>query len=332
VASVDWSVMAAIAASWVISPLAGGVLAASFLFLIKETVIYRDNKIAAARVWVPFYIGVMGGSFATYLCTKGLKRVIDLDNGTLFIVAALATAACWLIAHRLVAWQSKGLENRNQSLRKLFRIPLVISAALLSFAHGANDVANAVGPLAAIVSAAQTGSVAGKVGIPLWVMLIGAVGISLGLLLFGPKLVRMVGEQITKLNPMRGFCVALSAALTVIVASGLGMPVSSTHIAVGAVFGVGFFREWYTANSKRRRRYLERKAERLRLERGTTGLADDDESETPEDAAPLPREEIARRKLVRRAHVTTIVTAWVVTVPASAALSAALFLALEWFN
>jgi len=144
--------------------------------------------------------------------------------------------------------------------------------------------------------------------------------------------VRMVGEQITKLNPMRGFCVALSAALTVIVASGLGMPVSSTHIAVGAVFGVGFFREWYTANSKRRRRYLERKAERLRLERGTTGLADDDESETPEDAAPLPREEIARRKLVRRAHVTTIVTAWVVTVPASAALSAALFLALEWFN
>src|SRR5690606_16355854 len=149
----------------------------------------------------------------------------------------------------------------------LFRLPLVISAALLSFAHGANDVANAVGPLAAIVSAVRESDVEATVGIPFWVMLIGALGISIGLLLFGPKLIRMVGEQITKLNPMRAFCVALSAALTVIVASALGMPVSSTHIAVGAVFGVGFFREWYTANSRRRRAYMGRQAELLRAER-----------------------------------------------------------------
>src|SRR5690606_5563360 len=115
--------------------------------------------------------------------------------------------------------------------------------------------------------AAAGDDVGTAVSIPLWVMVIGAFGISVGLVLFGPKLIRMVGEQITKLNPMRAFCVALSAAVTVIIASWFGLPVSSTHIAVGAVFGVGFFREWYTANSPRRRAYLERKAERRRAER-----------------------------------------------------------------
>ncbi len=135
-----------------------------------------------------------------------------------------------------------------------------------------------------------------KVTIPLWVMMIGAFGISFGLLLFGPKLIRMVGTEITKLNPMRAWCVALSAAITVIVASGLGLPVSSTHIAVGGVFGVGFYREWDA----------ERKARRLNLMKGSP---------------PAP-EERARRKLVRRAHVLGIGTAWVVTVPMTAVLSA----------
>jgi inorganic phosphate transporter, PiT family len=156
------------------------------------------------------------------------------------------------------------MENRNQSLRALFKMPLIFSAALLSFAHGANDVANAVGPLAAIVATVQANEVTGAVGIPLWVMAIGAVGISVGLVLFGPKLIRMVGQQITRLNPMRAFCVALAAAITVIIASALGLPISSTHTAVGAVFGVGFFREWYTANSRRRKAYLERKVDRER--------------------------------------------------------------------
>ena len=145
------------------------------------------------------------------------------------------------------------MENRNQSLRKLFRIPLICSAALLSFAHGANDVANAIGPLAAILHSAQFGDVVGSVAVPTWIMMIGAFGISLGLFLYGPKLVRMVGDKITKMNPMRAYCVALSAAITVIIASWLGLPVSSTHIAIGAVFGVGFFREFYTSRSKRRR-------------------------------------------------------------------------------
>src|SRR5690606_6603223 len=146
--------------------------------------------------------------------------------------------AAWWIASIGIKRQSATMENRNQSLRTLFHLPLICSAALLSFAHGANDVANAVGPLAAIVHAAAGDDVGTAVSIPLWVMVIGAFGISVGLVLFGPKLIRMVGEQITKLNPMRAFCVALSAAVTVIIASWFGLPVSSTHIAVGAVFGV----------------------------------------------------------------------------------------------
>ena len=115
----------------------------------------------------------------------------------------------------------------------------------MAWGVGANDVANAVGPLAAIVHASEFGGFEAKIPIPMWVMVIGAFGISFGLFLFGPKLIRMVGSQITKLNPMRAYCVALSAAITVIVASWFGLPVSSTHIAVGGVFGVGFYREWH---------------------------------------------------------------------------------------
>ncbi len=327
--AVDWGVMGAIAASWVVSPLAGGAIAAAFLFFIKSVIIYQDDKLAAARRWVPVLIGIMAGSFTAYLASKGLSHVARFDALTLSLLGVGATLGFWLVSHRFVAIQSRGMENRNQSLRKLFRLPLVISAALLSFAHGANDVANAVGPLAAIVSAAQGGGVQAQVGLPLWVMLIGAVGISLGLLLFGPKLIRMVGEQITKLNPMRAFCVALSAALTVIVASGLGLPVSSTHIAVGAVFGVGFFREWYTANSPRRRAYLERKMARRRAEReamaGAVAKVLADEAELDEPSPTVSRDEITRRNLVRRAHVRTIVAAWVTTVPASALIASLAF-------
>ena len=114
-------------------------------------------------------------------------------------------------------------------------------SSLLSFAHGVNDVANAIGPLAAIVHTAQAGEFAAEVTIPLWVMIIGALGISIGLILFGPKLIRMVGEQITKLNPMRAYCVALSAAVTMIIASRLGLPISSTILPSARCLASDFF-------------------------------------------------------------------------------------------
>jgi PiT family inorganic phosphate transporter len=206
----------------------------------------------------------------------------------------------------VIARQSVGLENRNKSLKKLFNVPLIVSAALLSFAHGANDVANAVGPLAAIVQASKSGDYASAISIPLWVMVIGAAGISFGLFLFGPKLIRVVGNQITKLNPMRAYCVALSAAITVIVASWLGLPVSSTHIAVGAVFGVGFFREWDTARRMKHAKFVV-------------------------DQPPvMAKEERSRRKLVRRSHFMSIIAAWVITVPAAAIISAVIFSVINW--
>ncbi|MEJ8474524.1 inorganic phosphate transporter [Roseibium algae] len=312
ISAVNWGTMSGIAASWVISPLLGGIIAAAFLAFIKTFIIYQDDKIAAARRWVPVLISVMAGVFAAYLAMKGLKKIIKIDLQTALMIGGAIALVTWTLARPLIARQSVGLENRNQSLRKLFGIPLVCSAALLSFAHGANDVANAVGPLAAIVHTAEFGDVASKVTIPLWVMAVGALGISFGLLLFGPKLINMVGQQITKLNPMRAYCVALSAAITVIIASALGLPVSSTHIAVGAVFGVGFFREWYTERSGRRFEYVSvkngGKVSKVRPVRN--------------------REEQARRKLVRRAHFLTIVAAWVVTVPAAAALSGLLYFGL----
>ena len=340
--SVNWPEISRIVASWIISPVLGGIVAAAFLAFIKDRVIYRTDKIAAARLWVPILIAIMAGAFTAYLATKGLKRVVHLDGWSILGIGAFAFAAGWAIAHNRIDKAAQGLENRNQSLRKLFRIPLIASAALLSFAHGANDVANAVGPLAAIVHTAELGDVAAAVSIPIWVMLIGAIGISVGLLLFGPRLIRMVGEQITRLNPIRAFCVSLSAAITVIIASGLGLPVSSTHIAVGAVFGVGFYREWYTAKSKKRRAYIERKSTARRLERlennggvapeetAAPGGEDDlDEPVVETNGIPGSGAEAARRKLVRRAHVTTIVAAWVTTVPASALLAAGVFYGLQ---
>ncbi|TNF18089.1 MAG: inorganic phosphate transporter [Rhodobacteraceae bacterium] len=303
--AVNWATMGTIAASWVISPVLGGAIAAGFLAFIKARIIYRDDKIAAARTWVPVLIAIMSGTFATYLALKGLKRIVDIDMATALMVGLAVAALAYALSAPLIRRQSVGLENRNKSLKTLFGLPLVISAALLSFAHGANDVANAVGPLAAIVHATQFGEFAANVQIPQWVMVIGACGISFGLFLFGPKLIRMVGSQITKLNPMRAFCVALSAAITVIVASWLGLPVSSTHIAVGGVFGVGFFREWH----------MER---RLR-----------NSAKTKPEVKRLAPEERRRRKLVRRSHFLTIVAAWVVTVPAAALMSGAIFLVLS---
>lgn len=311
---VNWGTMGAIAASWVISPVLGGVIAAGFLAFIKVNLIYQDDKLAAARRWVPLLVAIMAGAFGCYLTIKGLKRVWKADALTVAIVGLSVFAIVWAVMRPLIRRQSEGMENRNQSLRTLFRIPLICSAALLSFAHGANDVANAIGPLAAIIRAVEFGDIAGKVAVPVWIMMIGAFGISLGLFLYGPKLIRMVGDQITKMNPMRAYCVALSAAITVIIASWLGLPVSSTHIAVGAVFGVGFFREYYTRRSKRRREMVA----------GHSGAATSDE-----DDAPLPPEILRHRKLVRRSHFLTIVAAWVITVPAAALLSATVFFILS---
>lgn len=303
-AAVNWSTMGQIAASWVISPLLGGLIAAVFLWFIKAKVSDQKDKLEAARRWVPVMIAIMAGAFATYLAVKGLKKIVDIGLTNGLLIGAAVFVASYFIIRPLIRRQSEGLENSKKSVRGLFKLPLICAAALLSFAHGANDVANAVGPLAAIVHTAEAGEVVAKVSIPIWVMVVGAFGISFGLLLFGPKLIKMVGEQITKLNPLRAYCVALSAAITVIVASWLGLPVSSTHIAVGAVFGVGFFREahWRVSNNNKS------VANMVAAEAGKAGS-----------------KKRKHRKLVRRSHFMTIIAAWIVTVPAAALISGILF-------
>ncbi len=302
VSSVAWGKLGAIAASWVISPVLGGLIAAGFLYFIKHRILYRKDMIKASETWVPVLVAIMAGAFSMYLVMKGLKHVWKANSTELAMIAVGTGVAVWAITKPLVKRAARGLENRRKSVAKLFTIPLICSAALLSFAHGANDVANAVGPLAAIVSVAGNASSSGgsTIALPLWVMAIGALGISLGLMLYGPKLIRTVGERITRLNQMRAFCVALSAAITVIAASWLGLPVSSTHIAVGGVFGVGFLRE-YLNHRAVKRRALTRKE----------------------------NSQVKRRRLVRRRELLTIAAAWVITVPASGILSAALFYALS---
>jgi PiT family inorganic phosphate transporter len=306
--AVNWAAMSKIAASWVISPMLGGLVAAMFLWFIKSQVSDKQDKIAAARRWVPVMIAIMALAFSTYLAVKGVKKIIKIDLQTALMIGATAGLFAYFVTRPIIRRQSEGKPNTKETVRGLFTIPLVCAAAMLSFAHGANDVANAVGPLAAIVHTAEAGEVVSKVAIPIWVMIVGAFGISFGLLLFGPKLIRMVGEQITKLNPLRAYCVALSAAITVIIASWLGLPVSSTHIAVGAVFGVGFFREVHWRVTTANKEVAKIKAE-------------EDQKATSKKRK--------HRKLVRRSHFMTIIAAWVITVPAAAVISGLIFLVLN---
>ena len=244
---VNWGTMSAIAASWVVSPVLGGVIAASMLGLIKWTVLFREDRVEAARRWVPFFIAIMVGVFAAYMSQKGFKRIWHPSGATVAAVSVASFFAAWAISIPWIRMRARQIENKRKQVTSLFDLPLILSAGLLSFAHGANDVANAVGPLAAIVSVATPGALGGvatEVGIPFWVLLIGSTGIAAGLALFGPRLIQTVGKKITRMDMVRAYCVALAAGITVLIASALGLPVSSTHIAIGGIFGVGFLREF----------------------------------------------------------------------------------------
>lgn len=310
---VNWGTMAKIAASWVISPVFGACVAAALLYFIKARILNVDDRLEAARRWVPVLIGLMAAAFAGYMAMKGLKKIWKPAVWEILIFAGVCFVAAYMASRPYIAKRTIGLQNRKKDIYTLFDLPLIIGAALLSFAHGANDVANAVGPLAAIVSTVgDTSEIASKVSIPLWVMVVGAFGIALGLGLFGPKLIAVVGEKITRLNSPRAYCVALSAAVTVLIATWLGLPVSSTHIAVGAVFGVGFLRE-FSENPNRKK---------LRPGHKLNATSAD------AFASSASRK---KRRLVRRRFVLSIAAAWVITVPASALLAATIYAVLQIF-
>ncbi|MFT6179995.1 MAG: PiT family inorganic phosphate transporter [Akkermansiaceae bacterium] len=199
-----------IAASWVISPVIGGIIAAGFLYWIKRSITYKKDMISAAQRILPILVSIMVLAVSTYLIMKGLKKVVKVDLLTAVGIGMVLAVLTYFIVRSLTRKHSVAMENGKKSINRLFTFPLIFAAALLSFAHGANDVANAVGPLAAIADTIDSQGVASKAPIPFWVMAVGASGIVLGLALFGPKLIRTVGSEITELDQMRAFCIAMA--------------------------------------------------------------------------------------------------------------------------
>jgi PiT family inorganic phosphate transporter len=345
---VDWETMTGIVASWVISPLLGGLFAAGFLYLVKRSITYQADMAAAARKMVPLLVAFMAWTFGTYLILKGLNRVWTVGFGEAVAYGLVIAVPVLLLTKRAIGARGVLLANTKQSVNRLFTVPLIFAAALLSFAHGSNDVANAVGPLAAIVDVVSNAGVVNKSApIPTWVMMVGALGIALGLALFGPKVIRTVGSEITELDQMRAYCIAMAATLTVIVASQMGLPVSSTHIAVGGVFGVGFLREYLKSNYDRmvaeikahhpegdlaaieafiarfEKASIEEKGEMLRDLKERSKKAEDPAHFSKTERKGLRK--VYRRELVKRSQLMRIAAAWVITVPASALMAAILF-------
>jgi PiT family inorganic phosphate transporter len=301
-----------------------GKIAASFLYAIKKSIIFKGDKVKAAKKWVPFYISIMTWAFVTYIIMKGFKHIWS------DVVAFLPFPN----SKKPLFWEASV-------------IGLIFAAALLSFAHGANDMANAVGPLAAIADAVINGGISEKAEIPFWVMVIGGVGISFGLALYGPRLIKTVGKEITKIDPIRGFCIALAAAITVIIASQLGLPVSSTHIAVGAVFGIGFLREWLQIvqkEDKESENELKKAEEELKnILNELENLKNKENKQKEEyqrivtlmEKEDLLNEQIKKfknilkkeekAKYVERNLLWKIVAAWIITVPIAGIISAMLF-------
>lgn len=340
----NWDKVGAIATSWIISPLIGAVIAAAFLYWIKYTITYKSDMIQASKKMLPWMVAVMAWAFSTYLIMKGLKHIWATDFYTASAIGLAIAAVTYFGVRRILASKALDLKNEKDSVNSLFTIPLIFAAALLSFAHGANDVANAVGPLAAIYDAISSNGIPSEeTGIPLWIMLIGAVGISLGLLLFGPKLIKTVGSEITELDQMRAFSIAMAASITVIFASQLGLPVSSTHIAVGGIFGVGFLREYlkrsYAKTIQDIRDHHQGEDQKLieifikRFEKGSLVrkkqmLAQLKRKEGDVELSKKERKslnKVYQKELVKRSAFLRIVAAWVITVPMSALLAALIY-------
>ena len=350
---VNWGTMGGIAASWLVSPLLGGLVAAAFLYVIKRSITYKADMMSAARRVVPWLVAAMALVFSVYLMQKGLKQLIKVTLLHAFLVGSvIAIAVFYFVRWRLQQASSLALEGKH-GVNSLFTVPLIFAAALLSFAHGSNDVANAIGPLAAIVDVytAHPGQFGTSAAIPLWVMCIGALGIAIGLALFGPKVIRTIGSEITELDQMRAFCIAMSATLTVIIASQMGLPVSSTHIAVGGVFGVGFLREYLKHNYDRMvaeikahhpeddqaaiDSFLLRFSNADITQKGVMLRDLKALSKTNEDPAHFSKGErkdlkkVYRKELVKRSQILRIVSAWVITVPATAFMAAMIFFILR---
>lgn len=246
--AVKWDQVAQIATSWVISPLLAAV--ASFLLFtsVQRLILDSDDPFERAKRYVPGYMFLVGFILSMLTLTKGLKHVglhLTAAEGWLYSAAVGVVAAVvgGILLSRVKRDPSLEKEFRYANVERVFAVLMIFTACAMAFAHGSNDVANAVGPLAAIVSVVQSGGVIEeKSAMASWVLLLGAVGIVAGLATYGYKVIGTIGKKITELTPSRGFAAEMGTAATVVLASGAGLPISTTHTLVGAVMGVGLAR------------------------------------------------------------------------------------------
>ena len=247
VESVYWGKVGSIAASWVVSPMLAGFLAFFIFMSVQKLILGTKDPISNARKYVPMYIFAVGFMLALVTLIKGLKHIgLDLSLGESVLVAAVTGLVTMMIGiigiRRLKLDPSLDADFRFANVEKIFGILMIFTACGMAFAHGSNDVANAIGPVAAIVSIVKTGAVTQQSSLSTWILLLGGIGIVLGLATYGWRVIKTVGKNITELTPSRGFAAELSAATTVVIASGTGLPISTTHTLVGAVMGVGIAR------------------------------------------------------------------------------------------
>lgn len=245
--AVHWSKVGTIVMSWVISPLTAGIIAYLIFGSVQRLILRQEDPLAKAKRYVPYYIFFAAFTITLVTILKGLKHVgLDLSTGMSYLTAiAIATCIALLggIAIRRIQPVRK-LDKKQHfyTVERVFGVLMIVTACSMAFAHGSNDVANAIGPLAAVITVAQSGLVGTKAALPIWVLMLGGVGIVIGLATFGRHVIATVGEKITHLTPSRGFAAELAAATTIVLASGTGLPVSTTHTLVGAVLGVGMAR------------------------------------------------------------------------------------------
>ena len=249
--AVEWGKVGKIAASWVVSPLLAGSMSFALFISVKKLIFDHENTFERARKYVPVYMWMVGFMISMVTLVKGLKHIgidFDLGMGSKFANAMVVSALVGLVVAAIGAFllrkvKTTGDINSTDNIERVFGVLMIFTACGMAFAHGSNDVANAVGPVAAVVSTVQSGGLIGaKAVMPWWVLAIGGVGIVVGLATYGWRVIQTIGKKITELTPSRGFAAELAAASTVVLASATGLPISTTHTLVGAVLGVGLAR------------------------------------------------------------------------------------------
>ncbi|MEW5248356.1 inorganic phosphate transporter [Microbulbifer sp. 2201CG32-9] len=249
--AVSWGKVGSIVASWVVSPVLAGTISFMLFRSVQRLILNTEDPFSNAKRYIPFYMFAVGWMIAMVTLTKGLKHVfkdaaIQLsfiqDAGIAAIVGLVVMAVGVVMLKRVKRDPEREKENRFANVERVFAILMIFTACAMAFAHGSNDVANAVGPLAAVVNTIQQGAVTAKATMPSWILLLGGLGIVVGLATYGFKVMATIGRKITELTPSRGFAAELGAAATVVLASGTGLPISTTHTLVGAVLGVGLAR------------------------------------------------------------------------------------------